>query len=124
MRLRGQAQGLWCRVPQLSQYEDAILDIEKLEHYCLNASHPRGRHKARVFWRVLRVGVDDAKWLRSAIVAGLRTGEAEQLESDDYGARYRVDVPVVRQDRRAVIRTVWMVRSGETAPRFVTCWLL
>jgi hypothetical protein len=29
--------------------ERAILDIRKLEKYCLDAAHPRGRHKARVF---------------------------------------------------------------------------
>jgi hypothetical protein len=29
--------------------ESAVLDIRKLEDYCLNPSHPRGRHKARVF---------------------------------------------------------------------------
>jgi len=33
----------------------AILDIRKLEDYCLSPSHPRGRHKARVFQRVLGV---------------------------------------------------------------------
>ncbi|WP_430516888.1 DUF6883 domain-containing protein [Bradyrhizobium yuanmingense] len=27
----------------------ATIDIRKLKDYCLNPSHPRGRHKARVF---------------------------------------------------------------------------
>jgi hypothetical protein len=56
----------------------AIIDLQKIEDYCLDPTHPRGRHKARVF----------------------------------------------RQNRRAVIRTVWIVRSGEQMPRFVTCWVL
>jgi len=29
--------------------KEAILDIRKIEPYCLNPLHPRGRHKARVF---------------------------------------------------------------------------
>jgi hypothetical protein len=33
-------------------------------------------------------------------------------------------VPVERHGRRAVVTTIWIVRAGETAPRFVTCWVL
>jgi hypothetical protein len=33
----------------LSNANRAILDLRKIDDYCLNASHPRGRHKARVF---------------------------------------------------------------------------
>jgi uncharacterized protein DUF6883 len=29
--------------------ENAVADIAKLRDYCLNPSHPRGRHKARNF---------------------------------------------------------------------------
>ena len=36
----------------------------------------------------------------------------------------RVDVAIARQDRRVMIRTLWIVRTGETIPRFVTCWVL
>ena len=28
----------------------ASVDIAKLRDYCLNSSHPEGRHKARVFF--------------------------------------------------------------------------
>ena len=38
----------------------AILDIRKIEDYCLSPAHPRGRHKARVFRDALGLRQDDA----------------------------------------------------------------
>src|ERR1700736_2597608 len=34
---------------RLPHSDKAVLDIRKTEDYCLSPSHPRGRHKARVF---------------------------------------------------------------------------
>jgi len=56
--------------------ESAVLDIRKLEDYCLNASHPRGRHKARVFRQVLDVDRSDAPWLRDILLQAARVSEA------------------------------------------------
>jgi hypothetical protein len=33
---------------RLSELAPLDIDIRKLEDYCLDPSHPRGRHKARV----------------------------------------------------------------------------
>ena len=38
----------------------AVLDIRKIEDYCLSASDPRGRHKARVFREALELERGDA----------------------------------------------------------------
>jgi hypothetical protein len=46
------------------------------------------------------------------------------LERDVHGVRWRADVKLTRQNRQAVVRTVWMFRAGELFPRFVTCWVL
>jgi hypothetical protein len=102
----------------------AVLDIRKLEDYCLSPAHPRGRHKARVFREALGLGRVDAAWLRQTLLEGVRTAEAVQIAADAFGSRWRVDVTVARQGRSAVVRSVWIVRTGEDAPRFVTCWVL
>ena len=34
---------------KLPNADRAVVEIEKLRDYCLSSSHPRGRHKARVF---------------------------------------------------------------------------
>jgi hypothetical protein len=104
--------------------ESAILDIRKIAEYCLNPVHPRGRHKARVFRDALDLMQDDAGWLQAALLDGLRQGEATELSNDVLGSRWRVDMPVSRHGKSVVVRTVWIVRSGEQIPRFVTCWVL
>ncbi|MGB9142455.1 MAG: DUF6883 domain-containing protein [Aestuariivirga sp.] len=101
----------------------AEIDIAKLRDYCLSASHPRGRHKARAFYSALGVTTQDAEWLRREILAALPQAEAERQQADQYGARWLVDIPLARQGRRAVVRTVWMIGLGSIAPRLVTCWI-
>ena len=102
----------------------AVIDIRKLEDYCLNPSHPRGRHKARVFREALDLNRSDAAWLRQALLEAARSGEASQIGADAWGAYWRIDAAIRRQNKSAVIRTIWIVRIGQTAPMFVTCWVL
>jgi hypothetical protein len=111
-------------VTQLPNTASAVLDIRKLEHYCLDPLHPRGRHKARVFRETLGINQSGARWLRDSLLAGILHAEAVRLGVDRFGERWRVDVRVSRQERAAVIRTLWIVRAGEIEPRFVTCWVL
>jgi hypothetical protein len=108
----------------LPHADRAVLDLPKVEDYCLNPAHPRGRHKARVFREALGVDRSDAAWLRQTLLDGLPEQEAVELANDRYGTRWRVDIPVTRQNRRIVVRTLRIIRSGERAPRFVTCWVL
>jgi hypothetical protein len=43
------------RMAHLPNSELAILDIRKIEDYCLNPLHPRGRHKAHLFRELLGI---------------------------------------------------------------------
>jgi hypothetical protein len=109
---------------RLPSSERAILDIRKIEDYCLNPEHPRGRHKARLFREALGVTRVNGQWLRGALLDALRAGEAIELATDAFGSRWRVDAPISRHGKTVMVRTVWIVRAGEDAPRFVTCWVL
>lgn len=108
----------------LPAYVNARIDPIKLSGYCLSASHLRGRHKARVFAEVLGIDQADAEWFRLAILEGLAENDAVLQDRDDYGQRWKVDMLLTRQNRRAVVRTIWILVEGETIPRFVTCWVL
>ncbi len=99
----------------------AVVEIEKLQDYCLSVNHPRGRHKARVFAAALGITADDAEELRQAILSAIITEEATPAERDEYGQRYVVDFTMARQ---ANIRTSWIIRSGEDAPRLTSCYVL
>ena len=102
----------------------AVVDIEKLRDYCLSESHPRGKHKARVFATALGLTAEDASELRNVILAAIQSEEAVAGEDDQYGQRYIVDFAMERQGREAVIRSSWIIRSGENAPRLTSCYVL
>ena len=102
----------------------AILDLRKLVDYCLNPTHTRGRHKARVFHKSLGIGQGDATDLRALLLHGAAREAATQLSSDAWGDRWQIDVAVSQQGRRAMVRTIWIIRRGEQIPRFVTCWVV
>jgi hypothetical protein len=102
----------------------ATVDIRKIEDYCLNPSHPRGRHKARVFREALDLQRGDAAWLRDVLLEAARTGEAFEVGEDAWGNYWRLDATIRRQGKSAVVRTIWIVRTGESVPRLVTCWVL
>jgi hypothetical protein len=110
---------------RLPNSEQAILDIRKLEDYCLDLRHPRGRHKARLFDQLLGLKQTDALWLRGALLDAARVNDAAvDLGSDAFGRRWRLDVALLRHSKSAVVRTIWIVRTGEDVPRFVTCWVI
>jgi hypothetical protein len=111
-------------MPRLPNLELAIVDIEKLADYCLDPSHPRGRHKARVFRDALGLQQNDAVWFRDRLLEGLLSSDAVEIESDQFGTRWRVDIRIARQDKMAVVRTIWIRRTDERTPRLVSCWVL
>ena len=107
----------------LPRRDEAIIDIRKIEDYCLSPSHPRGRHKARVFREALGLQRSDAAWLRDVLLEAVRSSEASEVAVDAWGTYWRVDATVTRQGWSAVVRTIWIVPTGEGVPRLVTCWV-
>lgn len=83
---------------KLPNGERAIVDILKLQGYCLNQHHPRGRNKARVF-ASFGIGHADAALLRDALLAAANEAEARPGVANPYGQRYIVDFDLVHHSR-------------------------
>ncbi|HVP83712.1 MAG TPA: hypothetical protein VMS78_03215 [Rhizomicrobium sp.] len=101
-----------------------VIDLRKLEDYCLSPDHLKGRHKARVFREALGIGREHAQWLKDHLLEGLATADALEIANDAFGTRWRIDIKLARQRKQAVVRTLWIIRTGEESLRFVTCWVL
>lgn len=109
----------------LPNSDRAYVDIEKLRDYCLSESHPRGRHKARVFASLLGISSERAENLRDAILSGVLNADALIGEQDIFGQRYTVDLELTGLSGQPVtVRTAWIVRTNEDFPRLVTCYIL
>src|SRR5688572_12912823 len=86
----------------LPNRERAIVDLRKLSDYCLDPTHLRGRHKARVFREALGIARSDASWLREIVLRNIQTEEAIAIDADEFGGRWRVDLTVTRHSRTDV----------------------
>ena len=102
--------------------ERAVVDIRKLRDYCLNPMHREGKQKARLFAAVLDMTADDAVDLREILLQAVKTHDAQLGRRDEYGQRYRVDFPFEWQDKRAIIRSAWIIEHGSNTPRLTSCY--
>ena len=101
----------------------AVVDIAKLQDYCLNPHHQDGKHKARVFKSALGVGQADAEWLRDRILEAAATRPAVLAARTPFGILYVLDFVLTTASGSAVIRSGWIVRHGEDYARLTTCYV-
>jgi hypothetical protein len=108
----------------LPHFDQAVVQIEKLEDYVLNSEHPRGKHKARVFQSTLQIHRRHAKVLAEAIQSSLSRAPAEQAESSSHGDRWTTWHEIIGLNAQSVIVTVaWMFKkNAEHIPVFITCY--
>lgn len=104
--------------------ENAVVDIAKLRDYCLDPLHPRGKHKARVFSSALGLGRADAEFLQLELLHA--AGQLDAIEGivDEFGRRYTVDFELERHGLNALIRSAWIIQTGDTVPRLTTCFVI
>jgi hypothetical protein len=108
---------------KLPNGERAFVDAEKLRRYCLDPSHPRGRHKARVFASALGLSASEAEVLRTNLQKAAADGDVVPGVSDRHGSRYTLDIRIEYGSRTAMVRSHWIVRRNEDFPRLVSCYV-
>ena len=100
----------------------AIVEPSKVRDYLLSPSHPVGRFKAIVF---LALGYTQENWeeLRNDLLAIARTGRATPAEPSMYGQKYQVSGKLTGPSGRVGnFKTIWLVESEVSAPRFLTAY--
>jgi hypothetical protein len=106
---------------KLPNSENAIVPPEKLRDYILSPIHPVGRFKS-MFFRGLGYSAEAFELLDSDI-RSLLVAEAELAEVSKFGTKYLVRGLLSGPNGRSgLIITVWIILSGEAAPRFVTAY--
>jgi hypothetical protein len=99
---------------RLPNRDQARVDRRKLTEYLLNRDHPDAKGKSAFFrgqygddWKVLRDDLQDHA-----------TGPVASVEETRHGTMYVVEEPLSNM----VVRSVWMIRTGESVPRLVTAY--
>ena len=93
---------------------------EKVLHYLLSTTHPRGKSKAEFF---KRFGFDAVNWekLSASLIRHALENEVAQIGTSRYGTLYMVDGLLRAPDGSALnVRSVWFITAGDEVPRFTT----
>ena len=102
--------------------DDAIIDPEKLRNYLLSSEHPHGRFKAR-FFEALGFRAGGWEELESSLRTQHLTQNAEPVEVAAGGQKFKIRATLVGPaGESASVVSIWFIRPGETAPRFVTAY--
>lgn len=99
------------------------MDLRKLRDYVLNTTHQRGRHKARVFAATFGLTTSDAEALQELLLEAAQDRDVELSEEIEFGTLYKMDFPLLWNDKTAEVRVTWIVRNGEDFPRLVSCFI-
>lgn len=109
---------------KLPRAESAIVLRSKVEGYLLQLDHPIGHGKARFF---IHFGFQREQWeeLAAALRAHAQENPVSEALEDANGVTYlvegRMKTPSGRLPR---VRTIWLMETGELAPRFITAYPL
>lgn len=109
-------------MPRLPEADRATIEERKLRDYLLSPTHPIGRFKCGFF---NRVGYTQSAWTKLAddIRRDHLSQDAQEVRRTRHGVKYRIEAPVVVPTGEAVeLVSIWIVRTGETRPRFVTAY--
>ena len=100
----------------------ATVDERKVADYLLNSTHPDNGGKA-AFFRALGYSVQSTASLRLALLELAREGNVVHHVESVHGRKYVVDgVIKAPAGKSAMVRTVWIVDTGDTVPRLVTAY--
>lgn len=100
----------------------AIVEVAKVRDYLLSATHPIGRFKAVV---LIALGYTQQNWpqLRDALIAHAVAGEAHAGDPTPYGWKYTVSGTLVGPNGRSgKFKTVWLIETVDSPPKFLTAY--
>ena len=90
--------------------------------YLLSPTHPIGKSKSHFF---LGYGFSESNVaeLEKGLLSVARDGEMVAVVPSPYGVKYVLDGPIVTPaGPMVVLRTVWIIDTGDVYPRFITAY--
>jgi hypothetical protein len=105
---------------KLPNRECAFIQPQKLIGYLLSETHSVGRSKAKL---LRSMGFNEANlvMLEQALLAIAYSEEVQEVADSPHGKKFVIDGEITTPTGKIVqLRTVWIIDTGETNPRFVT----
>jgi hypothetical protein len=92
-----------------------LIDESKVTAYSLSFSHDEGKHKARVFKSVLGITLHNLEEIKMALLEAVKNYEAIPTKANSYGQKYIIDFPMTRNNKTAIIHSVWIICMRKTS---------
>ena len=100
------------------------IDPRKFTEYVLNPEHPRGKHKARMFKRLLGYTKANYEILQAQIEKQILKCDAIAGKADKRGQRYTVDLVIQGlEGQKALVRTGWLVAANSNEAWLTTLYV-
>lgn len=107
---------------RLPNADKAVIPTAKLRDYLLSPEHPTGRFKAS-FFASLGYTKDDWATLEADLRSQHLPLDAEEGEVSKYGRKFIMRGPLRGPfGSIATVVSLWVIRSGEEFPRFITAY--
>ncbi len=94
----------------------------KLERYCLNIFHHKGKEKAALFRNRLGIILENKEVLESAILTAATSEKATLRQSDQHGNHYNVRFFMTTDIGESWVLSCWIIRTGEDFPRLTNAY--
>lgn len=99
---------------------NAIVPIAKITDYLLSEFHAIGKSKAK-FFRSVGFHDDNTGEFQQSLIRLAQIGAVTDSTETAYGKKYVVDGELETPNGDMIrLRTVWIIETGESAPRLVT----
>lgn len=95
---------------------------DKLERYCLNFNHRKGKDKAALFRDRLGITLENKVILESALLSAARRDDAILRSRDQYGEHFNIRLFMQTNVGESWILSCWIIRQGEDFPRLTNAY--
>lgn len=95
---------------------------DKLDRYCLNNNHPKGKDKARLFRKRLGITLENKTILETALLDAAATQESVLRSNNEFGQQHNIKFYLETEFGASWILSCWIIRTGETFPRLTNTY--
>lgn len=94
----------------------------KIESYCLNFDHDKGKHKAVLFKAKLGITIDNADILKEALKQAAINENVTIIKENDYGTHYNMRFILKTNVGESLLLVGWIIRKRENFPQLTNCY--
>jgi hypothetical protein len=94
----------------------------KIEDYCLNLNHTKGKNKAILFQKRLGITISNADFLKQHLKIAALTEDVIIYKINNYGTHYNMKFLIKTEYGESLVLASWIIRQNEDFPRLTNCY--